>query len=287
MSEFVVVTGLSGAGRTQAAHALEDLGWFVIDNLPPPLIPNVVDLAAASDGPGTAMERIVLVSGAGGYPADELARSIAWLRESGATVRVLFLEASVDTLVRRYESTRRRHPFPAEGVMTDSIVAERNALESVRGEADLVIDTSELNVHQLRERVQGHFGSAEGDEGMRVTVESFGFKHGLPRDVDMVIDCRFLPNPHWVPELQPQTGLDEPVKRYVLDQPVTAEFLERTEGLLEMLLPAYVREGKSYFTIAFGCTGGRHRAVAITEHVASSLKELGYDPTIVHRDKDK
>ena len=283
MSDFVIVTGLSGAGRTQAAHSFEDLGWYVIDNLPPNLIGNVAEMSRESAG----LDRVVLVTGGGGYGVESLLPEVEKLRASGDSVRTLYLEASTEELVKRYESTRRRHPFPVDGGVTEAIEAERAALEEVKAVADIVLDTSDLNVHHLRNRVQSLFGSESPDAGMRITIESFGFKHGLPRDVDMVIDCRFLPNPHWEEDLRPLSGLDEPVRDYVLGQGATEGFIERLESLLDMLLPAYVREGKSYFTLAFGCTGGRHRAVAITEYIAGSLKERGYDPTIVHRDKDK
>ncbi len=282
MNEFVVITGLSGAGRTQAANCLEDLGWFVIDNLPPALIPKVGDLAQA---PGSTIERVALVVGAGA--SDELLPALAALRSSGERVRIVFLEAHRDQLIRRYESTRRRHPFSDAGGLSDAIDAERVALEPVKAEADVVLNTSDFNVHQLRDRMLHLFGDDSPDSGMRTTVMSFGFKHGLPLDVDMVIDCRFLPNPHWEEDLRPLTGRDEAVRAYVLGQGVTGSFLERLERLLGLLMPAYIREGKSYFTVAFGCTGGRHRSVAIAEKVAGSLARGGHDPTIVHRDIDK
>jgi RNase adapter protein RapZ len=284
LSEFIVITGLSGAGRSQAANDFEDLGWFVIDNLPPELMPKVAELAGA---PGSSISRVALVVGAGTYHAD-LLPAIGSLRATGSRVRVLFLDAATEVLVRRYESTRRRHPLlsPGEG-MADAIERERSLLEAVKGDADVVLDTSELNVHQLRERIVGLFGDDPHDTGMQVTVQSFGYKHGLPLDVDLVLDCRFLPNPHWVDELRPQTGLDDPVRRYVLDQPAAGEFLERVEGLLELLLPAYVAEGKAYLTVALGCTGGRHRSVAMAEEIAGLLRGHGFDPTVIHRDLGK
>jgi RNase adapter protein RapZ len=283
MDEFVVITGLSGAGRSQAADHLEDLGWFVIDNLPPALIPKVVELTTTPD---SEYDRVALVVGAGTYH-DELLPAVAELRHSDARVRVLFLDAATDVLVRRYEGTRRRHPLAEGRSLADAIEYERDLLDPVKGEADVVVDTSDLNVHQLRTRVVDLFGGDNPDAAMQTTVLSFGYKHGLPLDVDIVLDCRFLPNPHWVEELRPQTGLDEPVRRYVLDQPDTKSFLKNLERLLVRLLPAYVKEGKSYLTIAFGCTGGRHRSVAIAEEVAAYLRKRGFDPAITHRDVER
>jgi UPF0042 nucleotide-binding protein len=283
VNEFVVITGLSGAGRSQAADHLEDLGWFVIDNLPPALIPKVVDLATTPD---SGYQRVALVVGAGTYH-DELMPALAELRRGDARVRMLFLEAATDVLVRRYESSRRRHPLAEGRSLAEAIEHERAILEPVKAEADVVVDTTDLNVHQLRTRVVELFGSDESDSAMQTTVMSFGYKHGLPLDVDIVLDCRFLPNPHWVEELRPQTGLDEPVKRYVLDQPESKEFLKSLEPMLDRLLPAYVKEGKSYLTIAFGCTGGHHRSVAIAEEVAAHLKKRGFAPSVNHRDIER
>jgi UPF0042 nucleotide-binding protein len=279
--EFVVIAGMSGAGRSHAADNLEDLGWFVMDNLPPSLIPKVAELA---DAPIGRVGRLALVVGTGHYH-DEITSLIGDLRVKLERLQILFLDASTETLVRRYESTRRRHPF-AEGhsTMAEAIDAERVALEPVRAEADLVIDTSDLNVHQLRDRMAETFGEHEDTPSMRTTVMSFGYKHGLPLDVDIVLDCRFVPNPHWVEELRPLTGLDEAVADYVLEQPVTGAFLDRLERLLSLVLPFYVDEGKSYLTVAFGCTGGRHRSVAIAERVAELLGGLGHQASVVHRD---
>ena len=210
------------------------------------------------------------------------------MRSSGARVRQLYLDASTEVLVRRYESTRRRHPLLASGEgLADAIERERALLEPVKAEADVVVDTTAFNVHELHSRILGLFGEERTDVGMQTRIVSFGYKHGLPVDVDIVLDCRFLPNPHWVEELRPLTGRDEPVRRYVLDQAATAEFLEHLDGLLALLLPAYVAEGKAYLTLAFGCTGGRHRSVAIAEAVAGLLRERGVEPTVVHRDVDK
>jgi UPF0042 nucleotide-binding protein len=283
VNEFVVITGLSGAGRSQAADILEDRGWFVIDNLPPALIPKVSELARA---PGSSIAKVVLVVGTGPYH-EEVLPALQALRAQSPRLRIVFLEASTDVLVRRYESTRRRHPLSrgeSPQSLADAIESERALLEPVKAAADVVVDTSDLNVHQLRSRVLDLFSDDDDAPAMQTTVVSFGYKHGLPLDTDLVIDCRFLPNPHWVDELRPLTGLDEPVRRYVLDQDVTAEFLHEVTKLLTLLLPAYVREGKSYLTIAFGCTGGRHRSVAIAEQIAGALQDQGFSLRVTHRD---
>ncbi len=284
MSEFIVIAGLSGAGRSQAANHLEDLGWFVIDNLPPQLIPKVAELAAA---PGSSYGQVVLVVGTGpGF--HEVLPAIRQVRSGDTPVRILFLEASTDVLVRRYEGSRRRHPLGDELSLTEAIDQERRLLESVKAEADVVVDTSDLNVHQLRDRLVALFAAdSHPSELMRTAVVSFGYKNGLPLDVDIVIDCRFLPNPHWIDELRPLSGLDDAVRDYVMSQPETAEFIARLDDLFELVLPAFVREGKSYLTVAFGCTGGRHRSVALAEAVADRLAAHGHRPSVAHRDIDK
>ena len=284
MSEFVIISGLSGAGRSQAADDLEDLGWFVIDNLPAELIPKFVELVRA---PGSAIPRVALVVGAGAYDA-ELLPALDALRASSSRVRQLYLEASTDVLVRRYESSRRRHPLLTAGEgLADAIDRERALLEPVRAAADVVVDTSGLNVHELHDRIVGLFDDGHADSGMQIRVVSFGYKHGLPVDVDLVLDCRFLPNPHWVEELRPLTGLDAAVREYVLGQEHTGAFLGHLNGLLDLLVPAYRAEGKSYLTLAFGCTGGRHRSVTIAEEVARLLRGHGFSPTVIHRDATK
>lgn len=286
MSEFVVITGLSGAGRSMAADHLEDLGWFVIDNLPPELVPKVVELAKT---PRSSIERVALVVGTGAYQ-DEVLPMLTWLRSSGAKVRILFLEASTDALVRRYGGTRRRHPLSSGGDKENLVAAierERGLLEEVKAEADVVVDTSDLNVHELRRRMRVLFAADETGSDIQVTVLSFGYKHGLPLDADLVLDCRFLPNPHWVEELRPQTGLDGPVRDFVLGQPAAGLFLEHLNALFAQVLPAYVAEGKAYLTIAMGCTGGRHRSVAMAEEVAALLRRQGHTPSVLHRDVQK
>ncbi|MBV9284201.1 MAG: RNase adapter RapZ [Acidimicrobiia bacterium] len=281
MTEFLLITGLSGAGRSNAANTFEDLGWFVIDNLPPALIGKVADLVRA---PGSTTERIALVVGTGPLLEylDALPEALETLRATGSRVRILFLEASDEVLIRRYENTRRPHPLPADRV-SEAIAQEREALDEVKAQADVVVDTTELNVHQLRDRLLEIF-SRDAEHDLQTNVVSFGFKYGVPLDVDMVFDCRFLPNPHWVDELRPQTGLDDAVRDYVLDQPESGEFVEKLDDLLGLLLPAFVKEGKSYLSIAVGCTGGRHRSVVIAEELAKLLAKRGVEPTVQHRD---
>jgi UPF0042 nucleotide-binding protein len=282
MSDFVVITGLSGAGRSQAADHLEDLGWFVIDNVPAVLIPKVAELVA---DPGSTHDRAALVVRSGDYD-EEIEPALEALRSTAQRVRVLFLDASTDVLVRRYEGTRRRHPIVAT-TLEDSIETERAMLEPLKAEADIVLDTSDLNVHQLRGWIVELFAADSPDAGMQVSVVSFGYKHGLPLDVDLVFDCRFLPNPHWVDELRPLTGRDEAVREYVLDRPETQAFLAELDRLFGLLLPGFVREGKSYLRVAVGCTGGRHRSVVIAEELARILKGHELDPAVVHRDVER
>lgn len=279
-ARVIVITGLSGAGRSQAGNNLEDLGWFVVDNLPPSLIHKVAELARAD---ASATPRLALVVGTGGDPAD-LIEAIDELRSTGSDVRVLFLDADDEALVRRYESTKRRHPHAATVPLTSAIALERDLLRPVRESADLVIDTSQMTIHQLKARINELFPDAEGADPMSTRVISFGYKHGLPRDVDLVFDCRFLPNPYWDPDLRDLTGQDPEVRRYLDDAPDLASFLSRVRDLLEFLVPAYRREGKAYLTIAFGCTGGRHRSVAVAEAIGVALAGMGVHAAVTHRD---
>lgn len=279
--DVLIITGMSGAGRTEVSNVLEDHDWFVIDNLPPSLLGKVTELAFA---PGSSVTRLALVADVRGRQFfDQLLSTIHELRRSEGHVRVLFLEASDDVLVRRFEATRRRHPASEDGIL-EGIRRERALMAELRGAADLVIDSSATNVHELRDRVIEMLGMAE-QAPLRVTVESFGFKHGSPRDADLVLDVRFLPNPHWVEELRPYTGLDAPVRDYVFAQGPTGPFVTALERLLDVTVPGYVREGKRYLTIAIGCTGGKHRSVAMTEHIAAYLQEATDLPiTVEHRD---
>ncbi len=282
VSEFLIITGLSGAGRSQAADCFEDLGWFVIDNMPPALLSKVTELVQA---PGSTIERVALVVGTTAY-LDELSPALDQLAKTADRVRVLFLEATTEVLVRRYENTRRRHPMAESDRVSDGIERERQLLDPVKSQADVVVDTSDLNVHQLRDRLLDLF-AGDTENGLQTSVVSFGYKHGLPLDVDLVFDCRFLPNPHWVPELRPLTGLDAPVRDYVCAQPDTPVFLDRLDGLLDLLLPAYVKEGKSYLSIGVGCTGGTHRSVVIATELGQLLRARGFEPTVSHRDINK
>jgi RNase adapter protein RapZ len=287
MGEYVVITGMSGAGRTTAANVFDDLGWFVIDNMPLPLVGKVAELL---DVPGSTIDRVALVVGrnapdelgAGGIPS-----AIDQLRAAGSRVRVLFLDAGDDMLIRRYEGTRRRHPLAETEGPVVGVQRERMLLDDVKAVADVVIDSTDMNVHQLRERVVSTFGTTRPDEGMAVTVVSFGFKHGVPTDSDNVFDVRFLPNPHWIEELRPLTGLDHPVRDYVLGNSQTGDFLQQLDEMLAMLLPAYAREGKAYLSIAIGCTGGQHRSVALAEELGRRLQTSPYPVMVRHRDLHK
>jgi RNase adapter protein RapZ len=283
-AEFLVICGLSGAGGSRAASDLEDLGWFVIDNVPAALIPKVGELAAA---PGSTFERVALVVRIGAAGVGEIRVAIEHLRASARDVRIVYLDAATDVLIRRYEDTRRRHPFAVDGgTLAQAIERERALVEPLKADADVVVDTSELNVHRLSDRMRDLFGTGDPAE-LRINVVSFGYKHGLPLDVDLVLDCRFLPNPHWVDELRPLTGLDAPVRDYVLGQPEAATFLEHLDALLAATVPAYVREGRTYLSIALGCTGGRHRSVVMAGAVAELLRGHGHDPAVTHRDVDR
>ncbi|MFM9135329.1 MAG: RNase adapter RapZ [bacterium] len=277
--EVVLVTGMSGAGRSTAARALEDQGWVVIDNLLPALIPETVHQLGAVDVPRVA----VVVDVRGGAFFDETQAALTSLRDAGIDVRVLFLEASDGALVRRFESNRRPHPLQAGERLVDGLRRERAALAELRGEADLVIDTSGLNVHDLRRKVDAAFGEP-GEFRLRATVLSFGFKYGVPVDADVVLDARFLPNPHWVDHLRDRTGLEEEVSDYVLAHVEAREFVDRATGLLDLMSEGYLQEGKRYVTIAVGCTGGKHRSVAIAEALAAQLGQHGVETLVVHRD---
>jgi len=279
VADILLIAGLSGAGRSQAADDLEDLGWFVVDNMPIALIEKVVELAAAGE-----QSQLALVVGAAAHQTDAVV-IVQRLREAGHRVRILFLDASTPELVRRYGATKRKHPLASRfSSVEEAIHEERSILETVKGAADLVIDTSSLNIHQLKAQIVELFAPTGDRDVMQLSLVSFGFKHGIPLDVDMVWDVRFLPNPHWEEHLRELSGLDDAVSTFTIDQPLAQQFLEKAEGMLQFLLPAYQSEGRSYLTIAVGCTGGRHRSVAVTEAIGAWLASNGHHPRITHRD---
>ncbi len=279
MSALLVVAGLSGAGRSTAGAALEDAGWFVVDNLPLSLIPKVLELAAQG-----SIDRLALVVGRPfGDDYEALVESLAELRVGQPKMTLVFLDASDDVLVSRYEGTKRRHPIPAEGIVA-AIKVERSSMAAIKGSADIVIETSEMSVHELKARILALVDDDSPAQRLKVLVTSFGFKFGVPIDADMVIDTRFLPNPYWHSDLRERVGLDLPVREFVLSQPDTQPFLDRLFQLLEFLLPRFVEEGKSYLNIGIGCTGGRHRSVVIAEVVASYIQGSGFRAQTQHRD---
>lgn len=278
--ELVLVTGMSGAGRSTAARALEDLGWFVIDNLPPALLLQTVDHVAHQVG---ARRLAVVVDVRGGAMFPDLDAELAQVVHEGIDVRVLFLDAGDNELVRRFESSRRPHPLQGSGGVLDGLLRERALLADMRGRADLVIDTSALNIHDLRRKIDAAFGGTDPVR-LRATVMSFGFKYGLPIDADIVNDVRFLPNPFWDPELRELTGLDPAVNDYVIGAAGAREFLDRMASMLDLVSDGYLREGKRYVTVAIGCTGGKHRSVAMAENLAARLVKVGVEVLVVHRD---
>ncbi len=281
--ELLVVTGMSGAGRSTVAHALEDLGWYVVDNLPPALLPELAVQTKSSDIASLA----VVVDVRGGKFFDALSNSLQKLKDSGISYRLLFLDATDQSLVQRFESTRRPHPLQAKDRIVDGIERERTKLEELRSGADVVIDTSNLNVHQLEKRI-GEIFSAGMLDAIRINVLSFGYKYGIPVDSDLVLDCRFIPNPHWIPELRPLTGLTKEVSNKVLTSEGVSEFVKSYVGVIRQMMPGYLREGKKYVTIAIGCTGGKHRSVAISEEIAKQLSsgksEIEISAHATHRD---
>jgi UPF0042 nucleotide-binding protein len=279
--DVTIITGMSGAGRSEAAHVLEDLGYFVIDNLPPMLIGKVAELARGHDTP--ARYALVVDVRSGDFLQD-LSTAVDELHRDGVTTRILYLDAADEVLVRRYEESRRRHPMSDSDRVSDGITRERALLQPLVAEADLRVDTSTLNVHELRDRLRELFSQQGSESTLQINVVTFGYKHGLPLDVDLVFDCRFLPNPHWIEDLRPLTGLDAPVRDYVLAQPGSREFLDELDRLFALLVPGYEREGKSYLSVALGCTGGRHRAVAIGEQLGQRFRRLGHRTAVHHRD---
>jgi len=279
--DIVIITGMSGAGRSTAAKSLEDLDWFVADNLPPGLLPTMIELARRAMG---AVPRIAAVLDVRSRAfSTDLQSAIGELAVRGVRPRVVFLEASDDTLVRRFESVRRPHPLQGSGRLLDGIQRERALLGELRSEADVILDTSGLNVHQLAAKAMSLF-AGDGAAQLRLAVMSFGFKYGVPLDADFVHDLRFLPNPFWVPELRPLTGRDEAVAEFVLSQPGAKEFVDDVVHLMDSVVKGFIREGRRYVTLAVGCTGGKHRSVAIAEQLAERLRTDTVDTFLVHRD---
>lgn len=280
--ELLILTGMSGAGRSTVAHALEDLGWYVVDNLPPALLPS---LAEQSFENHTSLAVVVDVRG--GKFFDDLISSLESLKKSEMPYRLLFLDATDTALVQRFESTRRPHPLQGKDRIVDGISRERAKLEEIRSSADVVIDTSNLNVHQLEKRTSEIFAAGMLST-LRVNVLSFGYKYGIPVDADLLLDCRFIPNPHWIPELRPLTGLEPKVSQQVLQSEGVADFLQSYIQVIQKMIPGYLREGKKYVTIAIGCTGGKHRSVAVAEEIARQLQSPSHDLEIsahaTHRD---
>jgi len=280
--ELLILTGMSGAGRSTVAHALEDLGWYVVDNLPPALLPQLAEQSLE-----THAALAVVVDVRGGKFFDELNSALATLKSSSTPFRLLFLDASDQALVQRFESTRRPHPLQAKDRIVDGIERERAKLEEIRAQADVVIDSSNLNVHQLEKRTAEIFAAGMLPT-LRINVLSFGYKYGIPVDADLVLDCRFIPNPHWIPELRPLTGLDAPVSAKVLESEGVADFVQSYVAVVQKMIPGYFREGKKYVTIAIGCTGGKHRSVAVAEEIARQLSAISSDLEIsahaTHRD---
>lgn len=280
--ELLILTGMSGAGRSTVAHALEDLGWYVVDNLPPSLLPSLAEQSFESHA-----SLAVVVDVRGGKFFDDLVSALETLKISGTPYRLLFLDATDQSLVQRFESTRRPHPLQSTDRIVDGIERERAKLENIRAQADVVIDTSNLNVHQLEKRTTEIF-AAGMLATLRINVLSFGYKYGIPVDADLVLDCRFIPNPHWVPELRPLNGLDAPVSERVLGSEGVADFVRSYVEVVTQMIPGYFREGKKYVTIAIGCTGGKHRSVAIAEEIAHQLnsasQQLEVSAHATHRD---
>jgi UPF0042 nucleotide-binding protein len=282
--DFTIITGLSGAGRSQAAKSLEDLGYFVVDNLPPALIGKMAELAAATGGP----ERVAIVADVrGGVFFGELSKGLEDLHRLGIPYRILFLEASEETLVNRYEASRRKHPLAPADRVVEGIRKERQMMQTLKGDADLILDTSDLSPHEFRDRIWDAFGRSQVERTLQVSLVSFGYKYGVPRDCDLIFDVRFLPNPYWIPELRALPGTDPKVQGYVTGQQKYGAFMRKLRGLLDVVVPGYVEEGKSYLTIGIGCTGGRHRSVVVSDALANYFTKKGFAAIVEHRDVDR
>ncbi len=267
-TEILVISGMSGAGRSTVAHSLEDLGWYVVDNLPPALVGNLIELVEKS------VQKIAVVIDVRGRAFfDDLTNALADLAELGISRKILFVDAADDALVRRFESTRRPHPLQGGGRILDGISKERVRLQEIRNAADIVIDSSALNIHQLEKKVNDYFNQSS-DVDLKVNILSFGYKYGIPVDADLVMDCRFIANPHWDPKLRPLTGMDKSVSKAVLESANVEEFLERYQLLFDTLAKGFITEGRKFLTLAIGCTGGKHRSVAITEELVTRLANV-------------
>jgi len=283
MAKVVVIAGMSGAGRSVAADALEDSGWFIVDNLPAELVSTIGNLAVSD---GQDYEKVGLVIG--GY-TDEMSDQVELLRSTVDDFTLVFLEASKETIITRFKATKRKHPLASDKPLSDAIAEEKINLQGARAVADLVIDTSQLNPYQLKDRITEQISDSKLNDGtnLKISLLSFGFKNGLPRDVDLMFDVRFMPNPYWVPELKELTGLQDIIQQYVTKPDVSKKFMTQLEEMLITLLPAYVKEGKSYLTVAIGCTGGKHRSVSVAELISKKLKEANWESVVRHRDIEK
>ena len=283
-TELLIITGMSGAGRSTVAHSLEDLGWYVVDNLPPALLANLIDLVE-----GSVKQIAVVIDVRGRAFFDDLTRSLAEIGEQGVGRKILFVDASDEALVRRFESTRRPHPLQATDRILDGIGKERSRLREIRESADLIIDSSSLNIHQLEKKIADYFHE-DNSVDLQVNILSFGYKYGIPVDADLVVDCRFIANPHWDPELRPMSGLDKPVSDAVLNSANVQEFLTRYQSLFETMATGFIEEGRKYLTLAIGCTGGKHRSVAITQELnlrltsSNSMSAKHIQSKALHRD---
>lgn len=281
----ILITGMSGGGLNSAAKVLEDKGYYVAHNLPPKILVELLELCAADDSP---VDKVAVVTDVRTrmFPGS-LTEALDILRERGMAPTILFMEARDDVLISRFDSVRRTHPLQDDGTLHDGIQREREAVAPVKEQADIVIDTSNLSVHDLRRTIEASFGSMERDR-QHIVVESFGFKHGAPRDADLMIDVRFLPNPYWIPELRPYRGVDKPVSDYVLSRPSADEFIDNFMDMLTSTLAGYRHEGKNYITVAVGCTGGHHRSVAVSEEIGRRLAENpDVDAHVLHRDLER
>ena len=282
--DFTIISGLSGAGRSEAAKCFEDLGYFVVDNLPPALIGKMAELAASSGSPA----RVAIVADVrGGVFFSELSRGLEDLKAQKIPYRILFLEASDEDLVKRYEATRRRHPLASDDRVVEGIRKERLMMQSLKESADLIIDSTGMSPHDLRDRVRDLFARSPAETRVQVSIVSFGYKNGLPRDADLIFDVRFLPNPYWIERLRPLPGTDPAVREFVTSQRAYGEFIRKMRSLFNTVVPGYLEEGKSYLTIAVGCTGGRHRSVVVAEELASYFRKKGQSVVVDHRDLDQ